>query len=883
MKNVFFLFLLFSLTLKSQDFLITKYGAKAGDGIDNTKSIQKAIDEAAKVSGNVIFPTGRFYTGTIHLKSNITIILTRNAIWSEIAPLDKFEKYRASVRSVCDMAALTNFILAMDVENITIDGEGTIDGNGERKEIKDIKDESESDTLRPWGLHFVNCKNIKIKNIFLINSSFWMQRYFNCDHVLIDGITVFNHGTTNSDGIDIDGCHDFILSNSTIDASDDAICLKSEGLRDCRDVVITNCIARSHASAIKLGTGSIGGFKHIVISNCVIAPSKSKEMVHGLKCWRGLVGLEILCVDGGVTEDIAISNLIIDSSETPIHIRLGNRLDRNWEGCTKSECSILRNLSLDNIIVRNAGPISSAITGYPGNYIENVTINNLNYEAEGSGTVNDTSLKVVENSSSYPMNRMYYSNLPSYGLYARHVKGLYLSNVIMQVKGNDARSAVVLDDVKSGKIEILKAENKSDVRPLILVANSSDINIFGEGGIGNIDKFLRVNDVNCSNIRLFNTRFDEINHPVTIKNLLTKALCKTVSYIQLDWSEGVSNASGVFEYIIMRNNELLKRSRSLSYSDYSIEENKKYTYEIISYDAEGREQTRIKKEVLTVFDTDAPVFKSCKLQDNQTIIADFSEPLSLKSVVNLSNYTLNPATTVTGVSILNEGKEIAIKVNSILPGVAYTMQISNLTDCSKKGNLILPVKISFTDSPLADRWSFEDGNVAGKIGKGIAPDRLGKPYVITNSPAINFKEDMAVSLWFKINDAHKNMNMRVLSKRKIWYEPFGYELEINPAQHRINFCGGAASPEEQGIISYSFDTLWHNLTAMICDGKAIVFIDGKEIGTDEMVANPSPNDTDLYIGSNPNGGEVFEGSIDELKIFNRALSNEEILDLFKNK
>ena len=97
MKNILLPLLLLSMSLYSQDLSILKFGARPGAGVDNTKAIQKAIDEASKISGTIVFPAGRFETGTIHLKSNITIVLSRNAVWTEVASLDKFERYTASV------------------------------------------------------------------------------------------------------------------------------------------------------------------------------------------------------------------------------------------------------------------------------------------------------------------------------------------------------------------------------------------------------------------------------------------------------------------------------------------------------------------------------------------------------------------------------------------------------------------------------------------------------------------------------------------------------------------------------------------------------------------------------------------------------------------
>lgn len=102
----------------------------------------------------------------------------------------------------------------------------------------------------------------------------------------------------------IDACHNVVVGDYIIDSSDDALGLKSKGTRACEDVLITNCILKSHASMLKLGKASIGGFKRITISNIIISPFRSKEMHHPIGSWRGLAGIDILNVYGGILEDV---------------------------------------------------------------------------------------------------------------------------------------------------------------------------------------------------------------------------------------------------------------------------------------------------------------------------------------------------------------------------------------------------------------------------------------------------------------------------------------------------------------------------------------------------------------------------------------------------
>ena len=115
--------------------------------------------------------------------------------------------------------------------------------------------------------------------------------------------------------------------------------------------MVTNCILSSHATPLKLGTGSIGGFENIVISNILIRLSKSKDMIHELKSWRGLSGIDILSVDGGTIDGISINNVVMDSIETPFFIKLGNR-NSKFPGSKPATEGKLRNVRISNIVAK---------------------------------------------------------------------------------------------------------------------------------------------------------------------------------------------------------------------------------------------------------------------------------------------------------------------------------------------------------------------------------------------------------------------------------------------------------------------------------------------------------------------------------------------------
>ena len=155
------------------------------------------------------------------------------------------------------------------------------------------------------------------------NSGFWNQHYLVCERVVLRGIRVWNHATYNADGVDIDGCRDFILADSVIDSDDDAVCLKSTLNRPCENVLISNCVVSSHCNAIKMGTDSTGGFVNVTIANCSIVSPRHSKVLYGRQ--RGISGISFELVDGGRIDRVAVSNVTIDGVEVPLFVRLGNR------------------------------------------------------------------------------------------------------------------------------------------------------------------------------------------------------------------------------------------------------------------------------------------------------------------------------------------------------------------------------------------------------------------------------------------------------------------------------------------------------------------------------------------------------------------------------
>ena len=286
-------------------FNVRDYGA-VGDGITlDTRAIQATIETCAQAGGGkVYFNNGKFLSGTIYLKSNVTLYIEAGAVLLGSKNLGDYPVTIPAFRSYTDNYTDKSLIYAEKVENITIMGRGVIDGQGASFEGPY--------KVRPYMIRVIECNDVTVKNLTLRNSPMWVQHYLACDNVTIDGIKVDSVVNGNNDGIDIDCCRKVCISNCNINSLDDAIVLKSTADRLCRDVTITNCVLTSRCNALKLGTESNGGFQNITINNCTIYDTRS-------------TGIALELVDGGVFDRVNISNIVMENVGCAIFIRLGNR------------------------------------------------------------------------------------------------------------------------------------------------------------------------------------------------------------------------------------------------------------------------------------------------------------------------------------------------------------------------------------------------------------------------------------------------------------------------------------------------------------------------------------------------------------------------------
>jgi len=430
-----------------RNFNVIDFGAVGNGKTLETEAIQKAIDSCAAAHGGIVyFPPGVYLSGTIYLSSFVNLHLAKGAILRGSTNLDDFPITIPELRSHTDNYTVRSLIYAEKKENIAITGDGIIDGQGAEYLWPFNK---ELFKKRPYIIRIIECKNILIKGITLLNSPMWNEHYLACDHLTIQNITVVSRRTNyNTDGIDIEGCHNVRITGCNIKTQDDAMVFKSTTDRSCENIFLDNCKLSSLGNALKCGTESNGGFKNFIIKDVYIYDT-------------GLSGIALEVVDGGSLENIRISDITMENVNNPVFIRLGNRARPYTEGVTVSSVGSVRNITIRNLQAANTGYFSekhpfqkynrnplhipSSISGLPGHPVKNVRLENIYIQyAEGAEKPYDPAGDIPESETSYPEYSMF-GQLPASGFYLRYARNIQFNNIDIEFTVPDSRPLFYLD------------------------------------------------------------------------------------------------------------------------------------------------------------------------------------------------------------------------------------------------------------------------------------------------------------------------------------------------------------------------------------------------------------------------------------------------------
>jgi polygalacturonase len=481
----------------SSDFNVRTFGA-TGDGKTlDSPAINRAIDICAQSGGGtVLIPPGTYLSGSIHLKSNIHLVIDAGATIlgapQEMNAYDEAEPFAGPAYQDGGHTYFHNSLIwGENLTNVFITGNGMINGGalsrGDGREdqrsglvgsgrnssprgngggtnfptarLRDTNapagNPNAPDRLGNKAIVLKLCENVLIRDVTIFHGGHFAILVTGCDNMTIDNVTI----DTDRDGMDIDCCRNTTVSNCRVNSpNDDGICPKSTYALGRpvieENLTIVNCQvsgfeegtlldgtmkpSRSRNGRIKFGTESSGGFRNCTVANCT---------------FRDCKGLALEEVDGGILENITIDNISMMNVATyPIYIVTGKR-DRTPNLTTSSR---MKNILISNVVATGVDRQSGIqIAGLPEQPIEGLRLENIRLVYNGGGTTNDAALVPAELGTGYPEPR---GVMPAYGLFARHVNDLELANINLSFAKDDFRPAIECADVNGLEIDNFKAQ-----------------------------------------------------------------------------------------------------------------------------------------------------------------------------------------------------------------------------------------------------------------------------------------------------------------------------------------------------------------------------------------------------------------------------------------
>ncbi|WP_291287260.1 glycoside hydrolase family 28 protein [Flavobacterium sp.] len=386
---------------------IKDFGAVPDGKTSNTLAFDKAIKTCAQNGGGkVLVPDGKYLTGAIHLESNVNLHLDDHAeILFSINP-NEYPIVHTSFEGT-ELMNYSPLIYAKNKTNIAITGKGTLNGQADstnwwiwsggkdygwkkgipsqndpqnREFLVDMAEKGvpvperifgEGRYLRPNFIEFFECNTVLVKDITIIHAPFWILHPLKSMNIIIDGVTVNSHGP-NNDGCDPEYSQNILIKNCTFNTGDDCIAIKAgrdaDGRRvaiPSKNIIVQNCKMIDGHGGVVIGSEISAGVNNVFVEDCVMdSPNLDRA-----------IRIKTNSKRGGVIENVYVRNLEVGTVKECV-LKL-NMFYNVYGSQTGNFIPTIRNISLENVKVKNGGKYGVWAEGYAQSPVENITLKNV--------------------------------------------------------------------------------------------------------------------------------------------------------------------------------------------------------------------------------------------------------------------------------------------------------------------------------------------------------------------------------------------------------------------------------------------------------------------------------------------------------------------------
>ena len=448
MKFYFFNLFLFGFALltsaqalqSSAVFNIKNYGARGDGKTINTQAINNTIEVCAQTGGGtVVVPAGIYVTGTIKIKSHITLLLEKGAEIKGVADLNQYDYYwppyeMSNNDSAYRVSWNRALILGVGVTDVAITGDGIINGNH-------VFDPQGEEGMRgPHAIFFAESRNLSFNGITVNNASNYAFWAYNIENVVYSHLTI-NQGW---DGIDIRGGKHIIIRNCSFFTGDDAI---AGGLWE--DVVITDCYINSSCNGIRLIRPAV----ELTVSHCTFSgPGRYPHRTTKEKQRTNMLSAILLQPGGwskapGIVDKVHIHDIYINNVNNPIMIVLN-------EGNSAGKILVERMKAVQ------VNAYAASVESWKGGMFDEVTFRDISIEYVGNPNASslDASLGQPEHDA---------RNLPCWGWFVRNVHTITFENIDIYYTETDSRPAFYFGNVETVRFNEVNYPEKENLRTVV--------------------------------------------------------------------------------------------------------------------------------------------------------------------------------------------------------------------------------------------------------------------------------------------------------------------------------------------------------------------------------------------------------------------------------